>query len=50
MSSTSPIREVGARVGIENPYYFSRIFKQKTGLTPGGFRAKHQKPITDGNE
>jgi AraC-like DNA-binding protein len=30
--------EVGRRVGIGNPYYFSRVFKRRFGVTPGEFR------------
>ncbi len=29
------IEEVAARTGFTDPYYFSRLFKQKTGLSPG---------------
>lgn len=32
------IRETAFQVGFENPSYFSRLFKQKTGLTPAEFR------------
>jgi len=32
------IAEVAARCGIDNPYYFSRLFKQVTGQTPSGYR------------
>lgn len=35
---TLPVKEVGERVGYPDPYYFSRIFKQVTGLTPREFR------------
>lgn len=31
--------EVGEKVGYDNPYYFSRIFKKYTGLTPSEYRA-----------
>ncbi len=33
-----PIKEVTARVGFKAPYYFSRIFKQKVGLSPSDYR------------
>jgi AraC-like DNA-binding protein len=33
------IREVGLHVGYEDPYYFSRIFKQKTGMGPSEYKA-----------
>ena len=28
------IKEVAFRLGFEDPYYFSRLFKQKTGISP----------------
>jgi len=32
------VYEVGARVGIDNPYHFSRVFKRHFGVTPGEYR------------
>jgi len=37
-STNLRVYEVGARVGIGNPYYFSRVFKRHHGKTPGEFR------------
>lgn len=34
------INEVAAMVGISDPYYFSRIFKNKVGVSPNNFRKK----------
>ena len=34
----TPIPEIAAQVGIIDPVYFTRAFKQKTGLTPTQFR------------
>ncbi|MBD3922484.1 response regulator [Paenibacillus sp. PR3] len=34
------IKEVGERVGYADPYYFSRMFKQATGMTPSEYRGK----------
>ena len=31
---TLPVAEVAARVGFDDPYYFSRLFKAKVGVTP----------------
>ena len=31
---TLPVAEVAARVGFEDPYYFSRLFKAKVGVPP----------------
>ncbi|POQ98960.1 hypothetical protein AU468_11240 [Alkalispirochaeta sphaeroplastigenens] len=33
------IKEVSARMNFENQYYFSRLFKKKTGYTPSQWRA-----------
>lgn len=37
-ASALPIAEIGRRVGLANPHYFSRTFKKRTGLTPGRYR------------
>ncbi len=29
-----PIKEVAFRLGFDDPYYFSRLFKKKTGISP----------------
>lgn len=34
-----PVAAIGARWGFQDPAYFSRIFKQKYGVSPSGFRA-----------
>ena len=33
-----PVKEVGTKVGYQDPNYFSRIFKRYTGKTPTEFR------------
>jgi AraC-like DNA-binding protein len=35
-----PVSAVGEAVGIKSPYYFSRIFKKYTGVSPAGYRKK----------
>lgn len=41
LSSTSlNVGEVGQRVGIADPYYFSKLFKRQTGLSPREFRKR----------
>ncbi len=43
LSSTSlPIIDVAASVGIEDQSYFARLFKKETSLTPSAFRKKMQ--------
>ena len=34
-----PISEVAQRAGFEDPYYFSRIFKKRRGLSPFRYRS-----------
>jgi AraC-like DNA-binding protein len=34
-----PVRQVGAEIGFEDPYHFSKAFKRVYGLSPGAFRA-----------
>ncbi|MDD3153608.1 MAG: AraC family transcriptional regulator [Victivallaceae bacterium] len=33
-----PVKEIALDLGFSDPYYFSRIFRKKTGMTPTGFR------------
>lgn len=35
------VSEISYKVGIEDPRYFSRCFKQKFGTTPSEYRAQH---------
>ncbi len=36
--SEIPIQHISMNVGFENANYFSRVFKQQTGQSPGAFR------------
>ena len=36
--TVDPVAKVAARAGFDNPYYFSRLFKQVVGKTPTTFR------------
>ena len=48
-----PVRQVGAEVGFEDPYHFSKAFKRVYGLSPQAFRAggrregsRHEEPVS----
>jgi len=36
--SNLTIAEIGYRIGYEDPNYFARFFRQKSGLSPGRYR------------
>jgi YesN/AraC family two-component response regulator len=38
--STLKIKEIASRVGYDDPYYFSRIFKKMMGTSPNEYRQK----------
>jgi YesN/AraC family two-component response regulator len=40
-SSRQNVGEVGAWVGIDDPYYFSKLFKKTCGLTPLEYRRRY---------
>ena len=41
-NSDLPFDEIAAEVGYENPGFFRRVFKRRTGLTPSGYRKMFQ--------
>ena len=43
--SPLPIQEVAEQCGIENPYYFSRLFRKITGKTPSSVRGGEQRRL-----
>ena len=32
------VKDIGLRLGFEDPYYFSRTFSKYAGISPAGFR------------
>lgn len=38
---TLSMKEISATVGFDNPLYFSRLFKNRTGMSPSEYRKKH---------
>ena len=38
-ATVSPVGAIAAEVGYEDPKYFMRVFKRRTGLTPSQYRA-----------
>lgn len=43
--SATPVSELGYQLGFADPAYFSRFFKQRTGLAPSDFRLRHQQAL-----
>lgn len=46
LDSGEPLREIARLVGFSDEYYFSRRFRQKTGVTPGQYAQAKQRKIT----
>ncbi|RKN81942.1 helix-turn-helix domain-containing protein [Paenibacillus ginsengarvi] len=44
--SKSSVNEVAGRVGFQNPYYFSRKFKQLVGVSPSAYIHQAKKYVT----
>lgn len=38
VTSSIPLQEIAVRVGIEDIYYFSKLFKRRFGIAPGRYR------------
>lgn len=38
-----PVAEVARQIGIEDPFYFSRLFHKHTGLSPSDYRKTNQR-------
>jgi AraC-like DNA-binding protein len=41
VSTRLPVGEVGARVGVDDPYYFSKLFRKSTGFTASEYRLRN---------
>jgi ABC-type sugar transport system ATPase subunit len=39
------IKDVAVQVGFPDPYYFSRVFKEREGIAPGRFRGSQQSDL-----
>jgi AraC family transcriptional regulator of arabinose operon len=37
-----PVKQIGFNLGIEDPYYFSRLFSKVMGISPGNYRRKNK--------
>lgn len=48
--SPSPIKQIAAQVGFEDPLYFSRVFRRYTGHSPRAFRNHHGRGIAPGDD
>ncbi|MBL7781182.1 MAG: AraC family transcriptional regulator, partial [Saprospiraceae bacterium] len=40
LETSLTIGEIATRAGFESEFYFSRIFKKKTGFSPGEYRKR----------
>ena len=38
-----PVQEIAARIGIDNPFYFSTLFSRRKGMPPTSYRNAHKK-------
>ncbi|HEY0273435.1 MAG TPA: AraC family transcriptional regulator [Chitinophaga sp.] len=36
------IKEISAELGVDDPYYFSRLFSKVIGVSPAGYRKRHR--------
>jgi YesN/AraC family two-component response regulator len=43
LSTNNSLKQIAEKVGLDNPSYFTRIFKNHTGKTPGVFRVEKLK-------
>jgi AraC family transcriptional activator of pobA len=46
--TTAPASGIGRQLGFQEPSYFARFFRTRTGMTPGEFRARRDVPAGAG--
>ena len=46
-SSNMTISEIAYKTGFNDPVYFARLFKQRTGMTPKAYREKKDKTAAE---
>lgn len=42
---SAKLKDIALEIGYQDPYYFSRIFKKKTGMTPSTYMKSRQRKI-----
>ena len=42
LKTNLPVKVIAAQLGFENVFYFSKVFKQFTGVSPSKFKALHK--------
>ncbi len=42
LHTNKTVKEIAHEINFEDPYYFSRLFKSKTGLSPSKYRKTHK--------
>lgn len=45
-TSSAATDEIGRRIGYEDPAFFRRLFKRRTGVTPGRYRQRFQRLLS----
>jgi two-component system response regulator YesN len=50
IESDNKIYEIAEQVGFNNPYYFSKVFKDTTGLSCKTYRDKHYQAGASNND
>ena len=41
LTTTMTVKEIAFEMNFEDPYYFSRVFKNKTAISPTAYRKKY---------